>query len=137
MNEKMPMAMAAAMAVMLGLTYLFHNILAAEWLADGNRLHRTAGPVTFAIIGQYATLAFLMAFIFPQGFQRGNPLKDGLRFGLIIGVLIYMTQTLQLFGEFNISFNKSILHNGWHVLETIAGAIAMAFAYGNNSSRSL
>ncbi len=138
MDPKMPIAAGAAFVVMVGLTFLFHNILAPGWLAEGNPgVYRTSGPVTWAILSQYGILAFLMAFLFPRGFRRGNPLKDGIRFGLIIGVLVYMTQGFQLFGQVNISFTKSILHSAWHVFETMAGAVAMSFAYGDSSSSSM
>lgn len=73
---------------------------------------------------------FLLALIYPIGFQGGTPLREGLRFGVVMGLLI-STTPLIYYGVYNFSAWT------WFWLELIGitaqcaiAGIAIAYVYG-------
>ena len=54
-------------------------------------------PMVMVTLG-VLVLAFLMAFIYPYGYQGGAPVKEGMRFGAIMGLLWILPWSLVIVG---------------------------------------
>jgi drug/metabolite transporter (DMT)-like permease len=78
----------------------------------------------------YVLQAILLAYIYPKGYSGGKPLTEGLRFGFVMGVLIFITYAFFLYGKFKVEFTPTLLHGFMHVVETMGGGITIALIYG-------
>ena len=50
----------------------------------------------------YGLQALLLGYIYPKGHTGGKSDTEGLRFGLVMGILIFITYVFFLFGKFKV-----------------------------------
>jgi hypothetical protein len=96
------------------------------------RHYRNLRPEPLAVFGIVAALitALLMAYIFPMGYKGGKLTAEGLRFGMLLGVLVSLPANLQLYGAAVVPFDGLLTVILWTIITWgIAGAIIAAI-YG-------
>lgn len=69
----------------------------ADFYAQHTALQREM-PLTRIIVLGYLLLAILMTYVYPKGYSGGEPLAEGLRFGVFIGVLYTLPHALVIYG---------------------------------------
>ena len=89
----------------------------------------------FIVLG-YGALAFLMSYAYPIGYKGGTPVKEGLRFGILVGLLVALPLNLILHGVWKVTLAGSLVDSIYHVIEQIVGGIIIALIYGNTSAKS-
>ena len=129
-TKKILYAWLAGAAVMLFLGFLWHTVI----LGDFYDTHLAAAArdepkMSFIILG-YLVLALLMAYMFPLGYKGGSAVTEGLRFGILIGLLWILPLQLVFHGLLNIGLAGGLVDASWHVVEEGVGGIIIAIVYG-------
>jgi hypothetical protein len=87
---RVAMAALAAWAVYLGLSYLVHGLLLAEIYAEHASLRSAAEQQAILPFGLAAALVgfFAFAYAYAKGYEGSSGMQEGLRFGVLVGILI-------------------------------------------------
>jgi hypothetical protein len=124
--QKLLLAIVVGFIVMFGLAGLFHLVIMKDFFIE-----KTGGEpsIHFAMLS-YAILAILMSYIYPYGYKGGSLVKEGLVFGILMGLLCRLPlQVLELgYGRGDLSF--VVTEAVWHAVEEGIGGIAIAMVYG-------
>ncbi|NQV02477.1 MAG: hypothetical protein HQ542_07515 [Bacteroidia bacterium] len=78
----------------------------------------------------YFILALLMAYIYSLCYKGGKPVIEGLKIGVIIGILWVFPHGLAMAGSHDTSIIYEIKNALWHVIEQGIGGIIIALIYG-------
>ncbi len=108
---------------------LWHNLILP--MVNENIEAHHEGLVLMLI--SYIILAFLMATIYSMIRRSENIVLDGLKIGIIIGVLWVFPHGLAMAGAHNTSVFYEIKNTIWHMVEQGIGGIVIALIMGKNS----
>jgi hypothetical protein len=124
--QKLLLAIVVGFIVMFGLAGLFHLVIMKDFFME-----KLGGEpsIHYAMLS-YAFLAILMSYIYPFGYKGGSPVKEGLIFGILMGLLCRLPlQVLEMgYGRVDLSF--VVTEAVWHMVEEGIGGIAIAMVYG-------
>jgi hypothetical protein len=118
-------ALSGAVSMWL-LAGLWHEIIMARFYSNETHATHEGSGIIFAA---YLLLALLMAYIFPLGYSGGYVLWEGLRFGILIGLLWVFPHELAMAGAHGESLAYVFKNAVWHMFEQGIGGIVMAFTY--------
>jgi hypothetical protein len=125
--KKLVIATMAAGISMWLLAGLWHEILMDKFYkGETEATHEGTGIIFLA----YIVLGILMAYIYPLGYKGGKPTIEGLRFGLIIGLLWVFPHELVMAGAHGDSIFYVIKNALWHMIEQGLGGIIIGTIYG-------
>ena len=128
--KKFVLAWVAASVVVFLLAGFWHLFLLADFYeAHYQGLAREEPIMAFVILGNLI-LGFLMALVYPIGYKGGSPVKEGFRFGALIGLIWILPLSVILHGVWNLPLTGVIVDSAWHVVEEGVGGIAIARVYG-------
>ena len=85
--KKMVMALFAGFFVMFLLAGLWHSIIMGDLYSNNAPTGAYAEPKMQFIALGYFILSLLMVYIYPKGYKGGKPVIEGLKFGIVIGLL--------------------------------------------------
>jgi hypothetical protein len=104
-------AALAAWVVYLGVSPLVNNVLLADLYAQHARVFRPQAEMNVAF-GLAAALAgfFVFAYAYAKGYEGGAGVVEGLRFGVVVGLLL---------AAFSVAWNYVVL--------PVSGALAAAW----------
>ncbi|MBI4476427.1 MAG: hypothetical protein HY654_04595 [Acidobacteria bacterium] len=137
MDKKLWSAFGGAFIVIFLLSALFHLVVAADWMNTSfANVARPGGVLMIGIVAYYLVLSFMMAWLYPKGYEGKGPIAEGLRFGLAIGVLVYISEALHQFAVMDVTLGPALAHGAWHLVETTAGGLAIGAVYGLRPRRS-
>ena len=127
--RNLALSACAGLVVMLVLSWIWHVLVMDDYFrSEFGGVMRADYDYLFIVLG-YVVLALLMAYIYPLGYQSGPPEREGLRFGVLIGLLWVLPASLVGLGGLNLSLNGIMVDAVWHLLEQGAGGVAIASAY--------
>jgi hypothetical protein len=129
-TQKMLLAVVAGFVVMFGLAGLFHLVIMKDFF-----IQKLGGsPLIQYPILSYLILAILMSYIYPQGYKGGSLLKEGLVFGILIGLVCRVpSEVLELgYGRGDLAF--VVTEGIWHMVEEGIGGIVIAYVYGKGKT---
>ena len=122
-------------AVMWLVGGLWHALIMEDFYAANSAATGYGEPRMLFIILGYAILGVLMAYIYPKGYAGGGGIGEGLRFGVIVGILWTLPHGVVMHGVQLGATGKLILVDVvWHMVEQGIGGIAIALIYGLHSS---
>jgi len=124
--KKLSLATLGGTISMWLLAGLWHEVIMASFY--NTETHATHEG-TWIIFLAYLILGLLMAYIFPLGYKGGKPLPEGLRFGIIMGLIWVFPHELAMAGAHGESLSYVFKNAAWHVLEQGAGGIVIALVY--------
>ncbi len=78
----------------------------------------------------YLILAFLMAYIYSFSLRKSKPIIDGLKIGVVVGILWVFPHGLVMAGAHDTSIIYEIKNTFWHMFEQGIGGIIIALIYG-------
>ena len=93
-----------------------------------------AEPNMLFIILGVLILAVLMAYMYPLGYKGGSPLKEGLRFGVVIGLLWILPYNVIMIGVMGTAKTLVVVDALWHIFEQGIGGIVIGYVYRSKSS---
>ena len=122
--------MAAAGTAFL-LSFVWHVLLMSDFYDAASAGPMRDPPLFWAVIVAYVIVGLVMAYMYPKGFEGGSPLGEGLKFGIIIGLLWWLPTNLVFYAAMEGPFSIVLVDGAWHLLEEgIAGAV-LGLVYGS------
>ena len=119
---------AVVVAVFVGLGW--HMFLMGDFYqAQSQALAREEPNFVFLFVGPLI-LYFLMALVYPIGYKGGSPVKEGFRFGALIGLIWVLPISVIDHGLYNLPLTLVIVDSSWHVVQEGIGGIVIALVYG-------
>ncbi len=86
----------------------------------------------FIALGMFI-LALLMAYLYPKGYSGGSPVTEGLRFGILVGLLWTLPLSLILHAvQEEYALNMVIVDAIWHMVEEGVGGVVIGLVYGRS-----
>ena len=134
--KKMLFALLAGFVVMFLLAGLWHMIIMGDFYKANSSSAALAEPKMLFIALGYFILALILAFIYPLGYKGGSPVIEGLKFGVLMGLLWILPFSVVLFGLFESSGTVLVVDVIWHVVEEGIGGIVIGLVYGSGKSAS-
>ena len=128
--KKFVLAWVVAFVVTFLLAVLWHLFLLADFYEVQSQALAREEPNMAVIIVGYLILGFLMALVYPIGYKGGSPVKEGFRFGALIGLIWVLPVSVIFHGVWNLPLTAVIVDSAWHVIEEGVGGIAIARVYG-------
>ncbi len=128
--KKFVLAWMAAVVVTFLLAGLWHLYLLADFYeVQSQALAREEPNMAFIMVG-YLILGFLMALVYPIGYKGGSPVKEGFRFGALIGLIWILPWSVIIHGLWNYPLAGVIVDSAWRVIEEGIAGIGIALVYG-------
>ena len=129
-GRKLVLGALAAFVVAYLLSGLWHVLLLADFYESTARVTMRAPPLFLPIGVGYLVVGFIMAYMYPKGYEGGSPISEGLKFGAIIGLLWWFPTNLVLYGAMEGPFSIVLVDGAWHLVEEgLAGAV-LGLVYG-------
>jgi len=89
--KKLLLATLAGTATMLVLSFLFHKVLMHDTLTHlMEALPNSSEPSPIMGLVMTVVVVFIMAYMYPKGYEGGSPFVEGLKFGGPIGLLLVL-----------------------------------------------
>lgn len=136
--KKFLLASGAGFVVMFLLSWIGHEYLIASFY-EGHPMTQVeaAEPNVMWIIAAYLVIALIMSYMFPKGSEGKGFIGEGLRFGVMVGVLISLPITLIFMGIMDgVPFTSVVAETVWHAIEQGVGGIVIAWFYKGNTASS-
>ena len=132
--KKMLFALIAGFVTMFLLSGLWHMLIMGDFYEANGASNSLAEPNLLFIALGYFILALLMSYAYPLGYKGGKPVIEGLKFGVLMGLLWILPLGVVLFGVMESSGTLLIVDAVWHVVEQGIGGIVIGLVYGSQSS---
>ena len=107
---------------------IYHNLIMANLYEETQATHEGLGILLVA----YFILALIMAYVYPLGYKGKSPALEGLRFGIIIGLLWVFPHGLAMAGAHGESIIYVFKNSVWHMVEQGLGGVIIGLIYGKN-----
>ena len=128
MNIKRFVSASIAVFVLIqAIDWLVHGVLLAEWYQELQSMWRPdmMNLMWIMTIGSLF-FAFMFVFIFTKGYE-GKGVLEGARYGLLVGLLIYVSGMMGQYVMYPIPLGMAIIWLGYGIAEmVIAGVVAAA-----------
>jgi len=83
----------------------------------------------------YLILAFLMSVIYSWTRKSAMPVVDGLKVGVLIGILWVFPHGLAMAGAHGTSVLYEVKNALWHIAEQGIGGVIIAFVFGKTGEK--
>lgn len=138
-GRKLALATIAGWLTMEVVAFLLHQVLFGAFYdsATDVAMRRPDGKQLHIIAFGQLILSVLMAYLYPRQKHGGRGIvMAGLTFGLVIGLVWRLPHAVMEIGLYNFGVAVSLVDAFNHLLEAVAGGIAIALVYGEAVSRS-
>ena len=109
---------------------LWHNLILPIFNKNIHAHHEGLGLMLIA----YFILSFLMAYIYLLSYKGEKPIIEGLKIGVIVGILWVFPHGLAMAGVHNTSIFYEVRNTLWHIIEQGIGGIIIAIIMLKNSN---
>lgn len=118
--------------VLFILSWLFYSVLFAEYF---NRFFgHLSRPVSemkiWAFAVAYLAQAFFMYMIYAKGYKGGSPMMEGIRFGIVIALFIYIPYMFMTWGYMQVMARGVAADAIVGMFLTMVAAVITAFIHG-------
>jgi len=131
--KKFSIAVVGGFFAMFILSGLWHMVILKSFYTEHLTATLAEPNILFIVLG-YLILAALMAYLYPLGYKGGPPLKEGLRFGIIIGLLWYLPFNVIMIGVVGKSGTLIVVDGLWRLVEQGVGGIVIGYFYRSKNS---
>lgn len=122
--RKFLLGTVAAAGVAFLLSFMWHVLLMGDFYDSAASGTLRDPPFFSAIILGYVVVGLIMAYLYPKVHGGGSPLSEGLKFGVLVGLLWWFPTNLVLYGAMEGPFSIVLVDGIWHLFEEgIAGAV--------------
>jgi len=105
---------------------LWHNLILANfYVNETGASHDGIGLLLIA----YLILALFMSYMYPQGYKGGKPILEGLRFGIMIGLLWVFPHELAMAGAHGEPLAYVFKNALLHAVEQGLGGVLLGIIY--------
>jgi len=124
--KRLSLATLVAWTAMWVLAGVYHEVLMAHFYAE--RVHGEHQGLPIILLG-YLILGGLLAYLMELGYKGVDPLKTGLRYGVLVGILWVFPHELVMAGAHGESLVYVFGNGLWHVVEQGVGGILIGWVY--------
>ena len=132
--KKFSMAVVEGFFAMFVLGFLWHMVIMKSFYDKYGGDSALAEPNILFIILGVLILAALMSYMYPQGYKGGSSIKEGLRFGAVIGLLWILPFNVIMIGVMGTPKTLVVVDTLWHLVEQGVGGIVIGYVYRSKSS---
>jgi len=130
--KKLVLAWLAGFVVMFLLSGLWYLVIMKNYYQVQFSEVNRAEPMILWIFLGYLIAAFLMAYIYPIGYKGGSPAGEGLKFGILIGLLMALPVGLIFYGAYTIPLSGTFVDIIYQVIEKSIGGVIIGLVYGRS-----
>ena len=131
--KKLVLASLAGFIIMFLLSGLWYMVLMSDYYHANFADVERAEPIFTSIVIGYLVLSFLLAYIYPFGYKGKSPLIEGLRFGLIMGLVIAIPSMLILYGVHTFPLTGTLIDIIFTIVQISIGGIVIGYVYGSGA----
>ena len=134
-TKKMIMAWFGAYVVMFFLSFLWYGILMESYYSENFiEVSRSEEEFSLTLIAVgYMILTLLMSYIFPLGSKGGSAVNEGMRFGVLLGMIRALPTAFILSAVYNMPLSANLVDAVYIIVESAIGGIVIAKIYGSGS----
>lgn len=135
-SKKYLIATLSGFFVMYILGYVGHEYIISLFSSGVDPMEpiMKSEPNILGIAVAYFVLALLMAYMYPKGTEGTNVFSNGLKFGILIGLLFELPMAIIFYSIMEgVTISMVLTESVWHVIEQGIGGIAIAYAYGTSA----
>ena len=134
--KKLILASLAGGVVTFLLGGLWHAIILADFYETHSAaLARPEANMMMVALGSLV-IAVLMAYTYPIGYKGGSAVKEGFRFGALVGLIWVLPVSSMCSGVCNYPLVAVIVDSAWHIVEQGVVGIVIALIYGTAAASS-
>ncbi len=115
---------------------LWHAIILADFYETHSAALARPEPNMMMVALGSLVIAVLMAYTYPIGYKGGSAVKEGFRFGALVGLIWVLPVSLIFSGAWNYPLVAVIVDSAWHIVEQGVVGIVIAFIYGTAAASS-
>jgi hypothetical protein len=105
---------------------LVHEVIFPKFFADETEAtHEGTGIIFLA----YIILGLLMSYLYSLTYKGGRPAIEGLKLGILIGILWVFHHELAMAGAHGESISYVFINGAWHMIEQGVGGILIGLVY--------
>ncbi len=129
--KRFVIASIVVFVIIQAIDWLVHGILLASWYQEIKGLWRT-DMMNFMWLMMLGCLffSFMFVFIFIRGREGRGP-AEGARYGLLIGLLMYVSGTLGQYAMYPIPLGMAMIWLGYGIIEMVIAGLVAAAIYRN------
>lgn len=132
-SKKYLIASVSGFAAMFILGYVGHEYILTLF-SDGMDPMESimkSEPNILGIAVAYIVLTLLMAYMYPKGTEGTSVLGNGMKFGILIGLVFQLPMAIIFFSVMEgVTISMIFTESIWHMIEQGIGGIAIAYGYG-------
>ena len=132
-TKKLVFAWLAGFVAMFLLSGLWYMVLMPDYygtqFADVSR----AEPLFTWIVFGYLVGSFLLAYIYPIGYKGESPLKEGLRFGFFMGLLLAVPSMFIGYAVNTYPLSGTMVDIIYQIVEKTIGGGVIGYVYGGGA----
>jgi len=118
------------------LGYLWHAVILADFYETHSAALARPEPNMMMVALGSLVIAVLMAYTYPIGYKGGSAVKEGFRFGALVGLIWVLPVSLIFSGVWNYPLVAVIVDSAWHIVEQGVTGIVIAMIYGTAAASS-
>ncbi len=127
---KVILAWIAGFVVMFLLSGLWYMVLMESYYSEQFSDVARTEPMMLWIAAGYLVAALLMAIIYPMGYKGGTPAGEGLKFGILVGLLMAVPTGLIFYGVNTIPPSGTMVDTIYQVVDKGIGGIVIGLVFG-------
>ncbi len=130
--KKWLLGSVAVLIVLVAMEYLLHSVILKTAYEQTSQLwrqpERQQMMLGWRLLG-YAFFALLFGFIYTHGYQRKGAIGQGLRYGLYIGLLVFLPYNLVLYTMLPIPASVVVAWMAFGVIESLLAGLIFSLFY--------
>lgn len=124
-------ASIAVFIIIQAIDWLVHGVLLTHWYKELRGLWRPEMmDLMWVMILGSLFYSFMFVFIFTKGYEERG-VVEGARFGLFIGLLVFVSGILGQYAMYPIPFGLALIWLAYGVIEMVIAGIVTAAIYRN------
>jgi hypothetical protein len=131
--RKLLLAALVSFAAMFVLSGVWYMVIAEGFYRENFPMQREQ-VVPWIIALGYLLLALLMSYAYPIGYKGGAPWAEGLRFGILIGLILGCAQGLIVYGWAEVAFVGVLVDAIFAIVHLGVGGLLIGLVYGRSAS---
>lgn len=112
--------------VMWSISGIWHNLILASFYV--NEAHATHEGVGILLVA-YLILGMFMVYLYDKLYKGGNGVIEGMKFGVLIGLLWVFPHELAMAGAHGEALGYVFKNGAWHMIEQGLGGIVIGLLH--------
>jgi hypothetical protein len=125
------LAALAAMAFLLVVNVALYPVVFPAGPPQLYQYERAEPLALYHVLAMFV-VSLLLAYVFPLGYRGKTPWAEGLRFGMLMGVLISLPASLNIYAMTNIKFAGLLTVVLWSVITHGVAGTLIGVSYGKS-----